>query len=214
MGCRFAALLAAVLLAGAIPARAAAAEEGAPAEGAQEPKRDHAEQGFVNAAFGTGFYLVAPKDKNDPDRACGWKTGDGGEVEGEAVCTGRSSVFLEILAGYGIVPRVEVFAILRLGLEGPERGRTQPRQVGAGIKVYSPADGLFKIGLGVAPLFDFSERYPKDLGYDFAIHVPIQFQFDILRWVGVYLELAPNVSFVTELRFEIAAGVGVQGRFP
>ena len=104
-------------------------------------------------------------------------------------------------------------------MEPAEPGRVAQRQLGAGVKVYSPRDGLFKIGIGVAPLFDFSKHVSidhrsVDLGYDFVIHVPIDFQFDIVRWVGVYAQLAPNVSFVTEFRFDIALGLGVQGRFP
>lgn len=196
-----------------LPSTASAAEDA-------KLLRNHDKQGFVNVAFGTGFYLVAPKEKNDPLRACETKDANGENgYEGEPVCTGRSSMHLEFLGGYGVLPRFEVFAIFRLGLEAPAPGRPQPRQLGAGVKVYSPADGLFKIGIGVAPLFDFSKHATPghasvDFGYDFVIHVPIQFQFDIVRWVGVYAELAPNISFVAEVRFEICAGIGVQGRFP
>jgi len=180
-------------------------------------KRDHDKQGFVDVLFGTGFYLVAPKDKNDPEHMCGHSEEE--EGEGTALCTGRSAMHLEFLGGYGVLPRFEVFAIFRLGVESPEPGRVAQRQLGAGVKVYSPKDGLFKIGIGVAPLFDFSKHVDinggkADLGYDFIIHVPIDFQFDIVRWVGVYAQIAPNVSFLTEFRFDIAFGLGVQARFP
>jgi hypothetical protein len=207
-------LVAAIL---ALPCAAAAEGE---AKEDEKLLRDHAKQGFVNVGFGTGFYLVAPKEKNNELRACGTKeqSGETG-YEGEPICVGRSSAHLEFLGGYGVLPRFEVFAIFRLGLEAAEPGRTRPLQVGAGVKVYSPADGLFKIGIGIAPLFDFSQHatpgHPSvDFGYDFVIHVPIQFQFDIVRWVGVYAELAPNISFITEFRLDISAGIGVQGRFP
>jgi hypothetical protein len=207
-------LVAAIL---AVPSAAAAQEE-AVEEG--ELLRDHAKQGFLNLGFGTGFYLVAPKEKNNEWRACGVQdqTGEDG-FEGEPICVGRSSMHLELLGGYGVLPRFEVFAIFRLGLEAAEPGRSRPLQLGAGVKVYSPADGLFKIGIGIAPLFDFSQHatpgHPSvDFGYDLVIHVPIQFQFDIVRWVGVYAELAPNISFITEFRLDISAGIGVQGRFP
>ncbi len=205
----------------ALCASAARAEEGPTAAAAPEQSqrllRDHDKQGFVNVLFGTGFYLVAPKDKNDPDRMCGRSADE--EGSGEALCTGRSAMHLELLGGYGVLPRFEVFAIFRLGVESPEPGRVAQRQLGAGVKVYSPRDGLFKIGIGVAPMFDFSKHVSidhrsVDLGYDFVIHVPIDFQFDIVRWVGVYAQLAPNISFITEFRFDIALGLGVQGRFP
>lgn len=210
-------VLAAIL---AVPNTSAAAEEAAAPEAEKKLLRDHAKQGFVNVAFGTGFYLVAPKEKNDPQRSCETETltGENG-YEGKPICVGRSAMHLEFLGGYGVLPRFEVFAIFRLGVEQPENGRFSERQIGAGVKIYSPADGLFKIGIGVAPLFDFSERASAvddhvDLGYDFVIHVPIQFQFDIVRWVGVYAELAPNISFITEVRLDISMGIGVQARFP
>jgi len=182
--------------------------------------RNHDKQGFVNVEFGTGFYLVAPNEQNNEYRACKTKDlhGENG-YQGEPICTGRSSMHLEFLGGYGVLPRFEVFAIFRLGVEPPAPGRPQQRQLGAGVRVYSPADGLFKIGIGVAPMFDFSAHATPlhdsvDFGYAFVIHVPIQFQFDIVRWVGVYAQIAPNIAFVTEVRFEILAGIGVQGRFP
>jgi hypothetical protein len=214
--------IALIPLAVALAAGAARAEGEGPAAAADAKggdlrlKRDHDEQGFVNLLFGTGFYLVAPKDKNDPERQCGISDEDNG---GEALCVGRSAMHLEFLGGYGVLPRFEVFAIFRLGVEPAAPGRVSQRQLGAGVKVYSPRDGLFKIGIGIAPLFDFSKHadidgHGADLGYDFIIHVPIDFQFDIVRWVGVYAQLAPNVSFITEFRFDIALGLGVQGRFP
>jgi hypothetical protein len=212
-------VLAAIL---AFPSVVAAADDVAPTpeEGGDKLLRDHAKQGFVNVAFGTGFYLVAPKDKNDPLRSCDTRTENGENgYEGEPVCVGRSAMHLEFLGGYGVLPRFEVFAIFRLGVEPAAPGRISERQLGAGVKIYSPADGLFKIGIGIAPLFDFSKHASPghahvDAGYDFVIHVPIQFQFDIVRWVGVYAEIAPNISFITEFRLDISAGIGVQGRFP
>lgn len=211
----FLAALALALGAGAALAGEEPAEGEAP--GGQRLLRDHAKQGFVNVLFGTGFYLVAPKDKNDPERMCDWS--EDVEGEGAALCTGRSAMHLEFLGGYGVLPRFEVFAIFRLGVEPPEPGRVSQRQLGAGVRVYSPKDGLFKIGIGVAPLFDFSKHVgidgrDADPGYDFVIHVPIQFQFDIVRWVGVYAQIAPEISFLTEFRFDIPIGLGVQGRFP
>jgi hypothetical protein len=180
----------------------------------KERARDHHFQGFANALIGTGWFMVAPYDKNDPEKMCAVTPGTEG-AEGEPVCTGRSGFHIDMLGGFGLLPGFEIFAIFRLGLERPA-GENMPktRQIGAGVKIYSPKDGLFKIGFGVAPLFDFSNRGGADLGYDFVIHVPIQAQFDFNPWIGAYLQVSPNISFVSEFRLEFTGGIGAQGRFP
>lgn len=172
--------------------------------------RDHRHQGFVNVLFGTGWYMVAPYDKNDPKKACSDIDAEG---EGEPVCSGRSPFHLDFLAGFGVKDGLEVFAMFKLGLDQPNSHLPdQLRMIGAGIKVYSPSDGLFKISFGVAPLFDFSPRETDK--YDFLIHVPIAAHFDFIPWLGAYLQVAPNISFVTEFKLDITAGIGIQGRFP
>lgn len=223
------ALFICVLLASVIPTAAANAAEPEPApdqgsqanppaeegeEGPAERARDHANQGFVSVLFGTGWYMVAPYDKDDPEKMCAAKEGEGDE-EGEALCTGRSGVHLDFLAGYAVRPGFELFGIFRLGLERPD-GPNAPltRQLGAGLRVYSPSDGLFKMSIGVAPLFDFSDRKSDAIGKDLVFHVPIGAQFDFIPWLGAYAQVAPNVSFFSEFRIDITAGVGVQGRFP
>ncbi len=181
----------------------------------EERKRDHRHQGFVNLLFGIGWYMVAPYDKNVPDKACGWEDDNPAAGEGEPVCSGRSPMHLDILAGFGVKDGLEVFAMFRTSLPDPGVSDFLPEQtryLGAGIKTYSPSDGLFKISFGVAPLFDFSQR--RSDGKDFVIHVPIAAHFDFIPWLGAYAQVAPNISFISEFKFDISFGVGVQGRFP
>ena len=150
--------------------------EGTPQEEGEEEerKRDHRHQGFANVLFGIGWYMVAPYDKNVPEKACGWGEGGAAAGEGEPVCSGRSPMHLDILAGFGVKDGLEVFAMFRTSLPDPGVSDFLPEQtryIGAGIKTYSPSDGLFKISFGVAPLFDFSKRDSD--AKDFVIHVPI-----------------------------------------
>lgn len=173
---------------------------------------DHQGQGSVNVLLGTGFFLVAPYDKDDPDRMCGEDKETSDPNDGAAICTGRAPWHMDITGGYAPLPGFEVFAILRLGLGKPDFYTPNTRQIGLGIKGYTPSDSLFKISVGVAPLFDFSDRRSKDK--DFAIHVPLAAHFDFLPWLGAYIQAAPNFSFVSEFRLELSAGLGVQGRFP
>jgi len=186
-------------------------------EGEETHDRDHYFQGFVNLTFGTGWFLVGPYDKNDPEKACApVEYDENGDPDGDPVCFGRSTMHLDILGGFAPLSGFEVFVMTRLGLESPttdDPARNQSRWIGAGIKKYTPEEGLFKIGIGIAPLFAFSES-KLDVGYDFVIHVPIAFHFDFVKWFGAYLQVAPNISFVSEFRLDISGGVGVQGRFP
>ena len=204
-----------VILATSIPEVAKAAPEEPVKESADtKDRRNHFLQGFANAFIGTGWFMVAPYEKNDPKKMCE-VTADSNGQEGEAFCTGRAGFHLNFLGGFGLLPGFEVFAIFRLGVQRPAaENAPKIRQIGAGVKIYTPADGLFKIGIGAAPLFDFSDRGGADLGYDFVIHVPILAQFDFWRWFGAYFEVSPNISFVSEFRLELNTGIGVQGRFP
>jgi len=177
-------------------------------ETSQERKRDHRHQGVANMLIGFGGYIVAPYEKNDPIKACSDIDSKDG---GDPVCSGRSGTHMDLLGGFGVTSGMEIFAMLRLGLEDQARARPQNRMLGAGIKVYSPHDGFFKIGFGVAALFDFSKRQVDT--YDFMIHVPALAQFDINPWFAPYIQVSPNISFVTEFRMEILAGIGIQGRF-
>ena len=191
--------------------------EGTPQEEGEteERKRDHRHQGFANILFGIGWHMVAPYDKNVPEKACGWEDGGAASGEGKPVCSGRSPMHLDILAGFGVKDGLEVFAMFRTSLPDPgvsEFLPAQTRYIGAGIKTYSPSDGLFKISFGVAPLFDFSQR--ESDAKDFVIHVPIAAHFDFIPWLGAYAQVSPNISFISEFKLDISLGIGVQGRFP
>ena len=179
--------------------------------------RDHAKQGFFNLLVGTGYFLVAPYDKDDPEKRCA--NSDDTDGGGEPLCGGRVGWHFDMLAGYGLKPGFELFLMFRFGLERPDSGgllnQPKTRQLGVGIKVYTPKDGFFKLGFGVAPLFDFSNRGGTvGVRNDLVIHVPIQALFDILPWFGAYAQVAPNLSFISEFRVEFTGGIGVQGRFP
>ena len=181
-------------------------------------KRDHSKQGFVSIMPGTGYFLVAPYDKDPLNKRC--KNSEDDPVnEGEPVCSGRSGWHLDMLGGYGLKPGLELLLMFRLGLERPDSdgllNQPKARQLGAGIKVYNPKDGLFKIGFGAVLLVDFSDHGARaGRRNDLIVHVPIQAQFDLMPWLGPYIQIAPNISFISEFRLEFTGGIGIQARFP
>ena len=91
------------VLATVLSANAAIAKEGE--DGSKS--RDHYFQGFANLLIGTGWFMVAPYDKNDPQKMCEVTPGTGGQ-EGEPVCTGRSGFHLDMLGGFGVLPGFEI----------------------------------------------------------------------------------------------------------
>ncbi|MBN2343653.1 MAG: hypothetical protein JXX29_21980 [Deltaproteobacteria bacterium] len=174
-------------------------------------QRDHKFQGVVNVGTGTGWYMVAPYEKNDPEKACGYDENN----EAEPVCTGRSTWYMDFLGGFGVRPGLELLFMYRQGVETASLGNPQLRRMGGGFKFYKPADTLVKMGFGVILLGDFSKRTEgSEENGDFVIHIPISLQVDVVRWFGVYGQIAPNISFVSEFRFDINFGFGIQGRFP
>lgn len=180
--------------------------------GRDKSQRDHKFQAVVNLTTGTGWYMVAPYEKDDPARACS-EPDDSGDRD--PVCSGRSSWYMDFLAGFGVRPGLELLFMYRQGVESPSFGSPQTRRIGGGFKIYKPSGSLIKMGFGVIPLFDFSDRREgASENGDFVIHIPILLQVDIIRWLGVYGQVAPNISFVSEFRFDINFGIGVQGRFP
>jgi hypothetical protein len=178
-------------------------------------QRDHHFQGVLNITTGSGWYMVAPYDKNNPAKACGYDEADGRIGEAEPVCTGRSTWYVDFLGGFGVRPGLELVVMYRQGVESATLGSPQTRRLGMGFKAYKPANNLIKMGFGVIPLFDFSTRPDgsEERG-DLIIHIPILIQFDIVRWFGAYGQVAPNISFISEFRFDINFGIGVQARFP
>ncbi len=178
--------------------------------------RDHAKQGFVNILAGTGYYLVVPYDKDNPNKMCA--RDEENTEEGRAYCSARVGWHLDFLGGYAFKPGFELFLMFRLGLERPDSNglinQPKTRQLGLGVKVFTPKDGFFKLGIGIAPLVDFSDRGAAGIRPDLVIHVPIQALFDIFPWFGAYAQIAPNFSFIAEFKVEFTGGIGVQGRFP
>jgi hypothetical protein len=191
---------------------AASTELQTPGADAATPRkhiRDHRHQGFVNILFGAGWYIAAPYDKNDPEKACGFDD-DG---DSKPVCSAASAMHLDFIGGFGITRGIELLLMYRQGVQQPELGRPQLRLLGAGVKFYTPAQSLFKMGVGVVPMIDFSEKTGVSSN-DFVLHIPILAQWDFVRWFGLYLQAAPNFSFVSEFRLDLTYGIGVQGRFP
>ncbi|MCU0665033.1 MAG: hypothetical protein MUC50_22260 [Myxococcota bacterium] len=207
-------LAAAVLLPGPVLAQ----DEPAPQATTAKPEKwggrglDHKMQGSVDLLVGTAFFLVAPYDKDDPDRMCGPDKSTHDTSDGAAVCTGLSAWHVDVSGGFAPLPGFEVFAIARLGLGSSDRYTPNTRQLGLGIKGYTPSESLFKLSVGIAPLFDFSQRRSEEK--DFGIFVPLAAHFDFLPWLGSYIQTAPIFSFVSEFRLELSVGLGVQGRFP
>jgi len=208
------ALSAALALLAPLPARAADPE----AQGGTEISYDHKGQVGLHAQFGTGYRVLFPYEAT-PKVYCGQT--DDNSPDPREVCTGRSPFFTEIGLSYGVTSGLEVLADIRLGLEKdfePLVGGSPPRAfvLAPGAKIYIDDEGSTKFFSTLQAAFDFTDfgSSGADASTDFAIRNVNGLQIDLHKAFGVYFHFGETIGFVRWLRFELDAGIGIQGRYP
>jgi len=214
-----AALLAAGLV-GLCAARAARAED-AEAAGGTRIAYSHKGQMGVHSQLGLGYRVLFPYDNSTNAKYCGASEPNGIY---KSVCTGRSPVFLEIGLSYGLTRKLEAVVDARLGVETDFKAATatsgdRPRALvlAPGVKVYIDDEGSSKFFSTLQVAFDFTDFSANpgiEKGTDVGIRNVNGFQIDFHRTFGAYVHFGETISFVRWLRFEIDAGLGIQGRFP
>jgi hypothetical protein len=87
---------------------------------------------------------------------------------------------------------------------------------GLGIRAYlMPAD-LFKLYLGARAVLDFTQSGGIS-GWspvDFGVRGEFGLQVDIVRYIGLYIEIGANVTFIRAFGISPDVTGGVQIRFP
>jgi hypothetical protein len=212
----------AVLL-GAAPARA---DDGAeprlipkqsPAAAAANRDLSHQGQLAISIRLPLGLRALAPYD----DGYCG-QTDPGGSNGFAAVCTGRAPFSIDFEVGYGLARRIDVFLELRLGIE-QDFGRTPADQDGARVFHVSPGARFFFSDAGRSKLFTTAQLVIDGSGYkdlagqgrgaDVGLRNLSGIWFDLDRAYGIYAFVGETATFARWLRFELEAGIGVQGRY-
>ncbi len=220
------ALLLAISVAGRVANADSPAEPGAepklikpnPAPAPEAPVRlSHKGQFELSARLALGLRAITPYH----EEYCGKQdaTASNGFA---AVCTGRAPFSLDFEIGYGVGHRVDAFIELRLALE-QDFGASPSATEGARLFHVSPGARIFFSDAGKSKLFttgqlvlDFSgyeDPAGKKLGTDFGVRNMSGLWVDLDKAYGFYVFIGETATFARWLRFELEAGVGIQGRY-
>ncbi|CAN5850084.1 hypothetical protein BH11MYX3_BH11MYX3_03050 [soil metagenome] len=173
----------------------------------------------VSLRLALGLRAIVPYDKTD---YCG--ASDSGTSTGNApVCTGRSPFSLDLELGYGLKRRIDVFAELRLGIQGdfaPTLGSSEegPRMlhISPGARFFFSDAKSTKLFTTAQLVFDFAgykDPAGADRGNDFGIRNLNGLWLDLEKAYGFYAFIGETLTFSRWLRFELEAGIGVQARY-
>lgn len=131
----------------------------------------HHKTGQISVAGGWGFNMVVPYAD---DIFCGEFSTDDGDPDGrKSICTAANPWFLDLSAGYGAHPRLDVLFNFRLNLQSREfkcKDANDPESctglynsklgymLGPGIRAWiSKPEKLFKVGAAVDFLYEFED---------------------------------------------------------
>jgi hypothetical protein len=193
------------------PAVESPAEEAAEEE--EEEDRSlhfgHRFQGGIGILAGTGYFF---------EIAYGGDTCYQEGSDNENVCHGRAPVFLDIQLSFGVTEGLEILAEYRLGLltetftakDGASTTESRPMAVGLGLRYYVAPLNRAKFFLGA--LFDID--FTSGLKTDFTVRPIFGFQFDFVRWVGLFVQASVKLSFVRAFGLALDGAAGLQIRFP
>ncbi|MGE0547874.1 MAG: hypothetical protein AB7O24_02725 [Kofleriaceae bacterium] len=167
--------------------------------------------------LGMGVRALVPYDEidycgdTDPETATG----------NAPVCTGRAPFSLDLELSYGVTDSVEVLLELRLGLERDfpsiPNGDDGPRNihVSPGGRLFFGEGARSKLFSTGQLVFDFSgydNAAGESLGSDFGVRNLNGLWFDLHPRYSVYGYVGETATFSRWMRFELEAGIGVQGR--
>lgn len=205
--------LAAVLLVSSSAAvRAEEPADGSPAAPKEFPRLKlpslvHTMQFGLAVMPGTGFRGIFPYKDQIP---CG-EVHDG---QLNRVCTGRLPVFIDGQISYGVARRWDLLVEMRFGVERDFTG-TRQLAVAPGFRYWVDPEQPVKFFAGLQGVLDITDQQnPAVENKDFAVRNANGFMFEVMRNLGIYLQLAETLGFRRWLRFEVDFGVGVQARFP
>jgi hypothetical protein len=129
---------------------------------------------------------------------------------------------MDFEVGYGVAPKIDAFLELRVGIEA-DFGTTPSTGDGAHVFHLSPGARFFFAEGATAKLFStaqlvidfagYQDSIGGDLGTDFGLRNSNGIWIDLDRAYGFYAYAGPTLTFARWLRFELEAGVGVQGRY-
>lgn len=207
-------------LAGGPPPEDASPSSGATVEKTSPlPKKkslSHRMQVGVELGVGAGYsFLITYRDST----WCGQLDG----ADNASFCSGLHPVHLDFGLSFGVLDRLDVLAEFRLGLmDDPTNNR--PLMLMPGLRVWIDPELPFKIGVGFQLIVDLTKQSSseqriygppvKGETVDLGGRIFGQFQYDFLRYFGIYFKVDASVTARRWLQVNIGGQLGVQARFP
>lgn len=199
------------------PAKAAPAKETPPPE--LEESTSHRGMFLVSLQLPLGLRAIVPYDKTD---YCGSKD-DSTSTGNAPVCSGRAPFSIDLALGYGLQRRIDVFAEVRVGIEGDFASTNLARGTGPRQFFISPGARFFfsdakhtKLFTTAQMVFDFAaydDGGGKGRGADFGVRNVNGVWLDLDKAYGFYAFVGDTLTLRRWLEFSLEAGVGVQVRY-
>ena len=199
--------------------REQAAMESEGAEGGVAPEEDEEEGESLDHGYqlgirlGAGVPFVFALRYGDDGARCAAPDSMGRE---RTFCVFVGSGILDGELTFGVTPDIEIAAMARVGMVPVQPTNDRQILVGLGIRSYLSPESLFKLFLGVKAILDLTnDNGLENWGsVDFGVRGEAGVQLDIVRYVGLYLQVAVNVTFLRAFAISPDATGGVQIRFP
>jgi hypothetical protein len=176
-----------------------------PASVEADENRSHRHQVGFDVTAGSGYRVIF---KYEVVRACS------NDPKQSTTCTDRLPTWLDVKVFYAFTDNFEVVLEQRFGLE-KDFNNTNQLLFMPGIRIYPSGRDAFKFFLQIQGVFDFTEPGNNNWArYDFGLHEANGFQWDFIKWAGVYLQISETFTFLRSFIFQFEGGLGLEGRFP
>ncbi len=122
---------------------------------------------------------------------------------------------LDFDLGFGVSDAIELSFDARFGLADEPSWGAPPVSIGLGMRAYGSPEENIKLYFGPRLILDLtSSDLPNWTGVDFGVRGDMGLQFDFIRYVGMYVQLGLQLTFLRALMFVPDLSIGVQVRLP
>ncbi|RLB52992.1 MAG: hypothetical protein DRJ42_13215 [Deltaproteobacteria bacterium] len=172
--------------------------------GVEDESLDHRMQ--VGLRVGAGMPYVFAIRYGDGPRC---------DTAGENFCRDFGTPVLDVELGFGVTDSAEVSFSSRFGLTESDVSGSHPIQLGLGIRGFLSPEELFKLYIGGRVILDLTQSsLPNWNDIDFGVRGEFGAQFDLLRHLGLYIQIGASIAFIRAFSITADLTAGVQVRFP
>lgn len=180
----------------------------------------HGGQFGLRAGIVLGYRMVL---RYDSSPYCGEPNPQKQPADQQKFCGYGAPPAVDLGLSFGLLDFIEPFAWARFGLAADTKSDANPLiLVGAGVRLYTMSDALFKIfiepavalelegGRGSAAWQTNNPKYSKD----FVLHLAAGPQIDFHKNFGLYVTGGLSMGVVRALASSLDLTIGLQGRLP